>query len=83
LRGRWKRVSNSLDLATLGRCRPEPNATGQPMYDPKDVLKLYMYGYMSRTHPSRRLELGSGRSLEAFWPPGELYQSSGGGTERC
>ena len=47
---------NSLDLAGLGCSRQQPNATGRPMYDPKDLLKLYVYGYMNRIRSSRRLE---------------------------
>jgi transposase len=58
---------NSLDLAALGCSRPEPNATGRPMYDPKDLLKLYLYGYMNRIRSSRRLETESGRNLELIW----------------
>lgn len=41
---------NSLDLLALGFSRPQPNDTGRPMYDPKDLLKLYK---MSETgHPT-------------------------------
>jgi transposase len=63
---------NSLDAAALGRSRPEPNAAGRPMYDPKDLLKLYLYGYMNRIGSSRRLEAESKRNLEALWPLGKL-----------
>jgi transposase len=37
---------NSLDLAVLGCSRQQPNTTGRPMYDPKDVVKLYLYGWI-------------------------------------
>ena len=30
--------------------------TGRPAYHPKDMLKLYVYGYMNRIASSRRLE---------------------------
>jgi transposase len=63
---------NSLDLAGLGCSRQQPNATGRPMYDPKDLLKLYVYGYMNRIRSSRRLETESGRNLEVFWLLGKL-----------
>ncbi|MDR2071777.1 MAG: IS5/IS1182 family transposase, partial [Treponema sp.] len=39
---------NSLDLEALGFSRFQPHETGRPMYDPKDLLKLYVYGYMNR-----------------------------------
>jgi hypothetical protein len=37
------------------------------MYDPKDLLKLYVYGYMNRIRSSRRLEREAWRNLEAIW----------------
>jgi transposase len=58
---------NSLDMAALGCGRPEPNAAGRPVYDPKDLLKRYLYGYMNRIRSSRRLETESGRNLELLW----------------
>ena len=58
---------NSLDLAELKFKRSEPKATGRPSYDPKDILKLYIYGYMNRIRSSRRLEAESKRNLEAIW----------------
>jgi transposase len=58
---------NSFDMATLGCTRQQPNTTGRPMYDPKDLLKLYVYGYMNRIRSSRRLETESGRNLELLW----------------
>lgn len=58
---------NSLDLAKLGFAKTEPNILGRPMYDPRDMLKLYMYGYMNRTRSSRRLETETKRNLEVIW----------------
>jgi hypothetical protein len=37
------------------------------MYDPKELLKFYLYGYMNRIRSSRRLETESGRNLELIW----------------
>jgi transposase len=34
---------NSLDLAALDCSRQRPNTTGRPMYDPKNLLKLYLF----------------------------------------
>ncbi|MDR1218331.1 MAG: transposase [Treponema sp.] len=60
------------DLAALGCSRPEPNASGRPMYDPKDLLKSYLYGYMNRIRSSRQLETESKRNPEVLWLPGKL-----------
>lgn len=58
---------NSLDLAKLGFAKPQPNNTGRPMYDPKDLLKLYLYGYMNKIRSSRRLEIETKRNIEVMW----------------
>ena len=63
---------NNLDLEGLGFTKPEPNNTGRPMYDPKDLLKLYVYGYMNRIRSSRRLEKETKRNLELLWLLGKL-----------
>ena len=41
--------------------------TGQPPYDPADLLKLYLYGYVNQVRSSRRLERESERNLEVIW----------------
>ena len=41
--------------------------TGSPPYDPKHLLKLYIYGYMNRIRSSRRLETETNRNLELMW----------------
>jgi transposase len=56
-----------LDLKELAFERAEPNATGRPPYDPADLLKLYVYGYLNRIRSSRRLEAESKRNLEVMW----------------
>jgi len=58
---------NSVDPGTIGLIRKEPKRTGRPPYDPKDLLKLYIYGYMNRIRSSRRLEIESHRNLEVLW----------------
>lgn len=57
----------SLDLKELGFLRSQPKATGRPPYDPADLLKLYVYGYLNRTRSSRRLETEAGRNVEVMW----------------
>ena len=58
---------NNLDLSELDFSRYEPKETGRPAYNPKDMLKLYVYGYMNRVRSSRRLESESKRNLEVIW----------------
>ena len=45
----------SLDLVRLGFARAQAALTGRPAYDPRDVLTLYIYGYLNRIRSSRRL----------------------------
>ena len=58
---------SSLDLAALGFARTTPAATGRPAYDPADLLKLYIYGYLNRTRSSRMLEREAQRNVEVMW----------------
>ena len=43
------------------------NDKGRPGYDPADLLKLYIYGYLNRIRFSRRLEVETHRNLEVIW----------------
>lgn len=58
---------DDLDLGEAGFCRSRPKATGRPGYDPGDMLKLYLYGYLNRVRSSRRLEAEATRNLELIW----------------
>ncbi|NJD89752.1 MAG: IS1182 family transposase [Betaproteobacteria bacterium] len=62
----------ALDLGDLGFERAEPSAMGRPSYDPADLLKLYLYGYMNRIRSSRRLERECRRNVELMWLLGRL-----------
>ena len=54
-----------LDLQALGF---QSKATqGRPPYDPADLLKLYIYGYMNRMRSSRILEKECLRNIEVIW----------------
>jgi transposase len=59
----------ALDLAKLGFRHAERGAdeVGQPPYDPADLLKLYLYGYINQIRSSRRLEREACRNLELIW----------------
>ena len=61
-----------LDMATLGFVRSEPAETGRPGYDPRDLLKLYLYGYLWQIRSSRRLETECQRNVEVMWLLGRL-----------
>ncbi len=56
-----------LDLGALGFQRAVPAETGRPGYDPGDLLRLYLYGYLHRVRSSRRLEQEARRNVELMW----------------
>src|SRR5205809_5712857 len=59
---------DALDLEELGFCHAgSGGGAGQPAYNPADLLKLYLYGYLNRIRSSRRLEREAGRNLELIW----------------
>lgn len=62
----------SLDLVELGFEHAEPGVMGRPAYDPADLLKLYLYGYLNRIRSSRRLERECRRNVEVMWLLGRL-----------
>lgn len=58
----------ALDLERLGFGHAgSGGGAGQPPYDPADLLKLYLYGYINRIRSSRALEREAGRNLELIW----------------
>jgi len=59
--------ADTLDLAGLGFQHAILKETGGPPYDPADLLKLYVYGYLNRIRSSRQLEKEAGRNLELIW----------------
>jgi transposase len=56
-----------LDLGQLGFAKAQPAATGRPPYDPGDLLRLYLYGYLNQVRSSRRLERECARNVEVMW----------------
>ncbi|WP_371349407.1 IS1182 family transposase [Ancylobacter sp. IITR112] len=58
---------DGLDVEALGFGRAAPAATGRPGYDPRDLLKLYVWGYFNEVRSSRRLERACWRDVEAMW----------------
>jgi transposase len=64
---------DSLAMSELGFERAEAAETGRPGYDPRDLLKLYLYGYLHSIRSSRRLEAECRRNVELMWLLGRLY----------
>lgn len=58
---------DGLALADLGFGRTTPADTGRPGYDPRALLKLYVYGYLHRVRSSRRLERETHCNVEVMW----------------
>ena len=56
-----------LDLGKAGFTNAQLNETGRPPYDPGDLLRLYLYGYLNRIRSSRGLEREATRNLEVIW----------------
>jgi len=58
---------DGLNMSELGFKRAIPARNGRPGYDPRDLLKLYLYGYMNRIRSSRKLETETNRNIELMW----------------
>lgn len=58
---------DALDLRQLGFSKVDAEETGRPPYQPGDLLKLYVYGYLNQVRSSRRLEREAQRNLEVLW----------------
>src|ERR1700744_6708490 len=62
-----------LVMSELGFERAQAAETGRPGYDPRDLLKLYLYGYLNQIRSSRRLQAECRRNVELMWLLGRLY----------
>ena len=51
----------------------ESAETGRPGYDPRGLLKLYLYGYLNQIRSSRRLEAECRRNVELMWLLGRFH----------
>jgi transposase len=58
---------DTLNLEKLGFKHSILAETGRPSYDPSDLLKLYIYGYLNQVRSSRKLEKECHRNVEAMW----------------
>ena len=58
---------DGLNIEEAGFKRAIPNITRRPSYHPKDLLKLYVYGYFNKIRSSRKLMAESARNIELFF----------------
>ena len=58
---------NNLKMDELGFVRSTPAETGTPGYDPRDLLKLYIYGYFYQVRSSRKLARECKCNVEVMW----------------
>lgn len=63
---------NNLDLINAGFGNAIPAWEGRPGYDPRFLLKLYIYGYFNKIRSSRKLMAECGRNVEVMWLLGKL-----------
>lgn len=56
---------DSLDISLMG-FKADPAKEGRPGYDPRDMLKLYMYGYLNHIRSSRRLQKEASRNVDVM-----------------
>lgn len=57
---------DTLDIEKMG-FSIDFGENGRPAYHPKDLLKLYIYGYLNRVRSSRELEKETKRNIEVMW----------------
>jgi len=57
----------TLDLVELGFTHAVPHELGRPPYNPADLLRLYIYGYLNRIRSRRHLEREANRNVELMW----------------
>src|SRR3972149_9250722 len=55
------------DLKELGFMHSELKVTGRPPYNPSDLSKVYLYGYLNSLRSSRKLMKECSRNLEVMW----------------
>ena len=58
---------DSLNLVEFGFTQSIPKEIGRPPYNPGDLLKLYIYGYLNHVRSSRNLEKSTHRNIELIW----------------
>ena len=57
---------DNLNLSSAG-FKVDHVDNGRPAYHPKDLLKLFIYGYLNKVRSSRGLEKETKRNIEIIW----------------
>jgi transposase len=63
---------NSLDMKALRFAKAQAQVMGAPPYDPGDLLKLYIWGYLGGVRSTRGLEQQCRSNVECMWLLGRL-----------
>ena len=63
---------DTLDLDKLGFSKSTPSYVGAPSYDPRDLLKIYIYSYPKSIRSSRKIAKEIKRNLELIWLVGGI-----------
>lgn len=58
---------DNLDMKALNFKHAVPKEIGRKPYDPKYLLKLYLYGYFNAIRSTRKLERECKRNIEVMW----------------
>ena len=57
----------NFDQLAVGVYKSSSSLRGQPAYNPADLLRLYLYGYLNGIRSSRKLEKECRRNIELMW----------------
>lgn len=65
--------TDTLDMKKLNFTKNNPDGPGAPSFNPKDLLKLYLYGYNNSIRSSRKLEKATYNNIEVIWLMRKLH----------
>src|SRR5699024_1780755 len=68
---------DSLCLSEMGIKEYKKHNPGQQPYERKDLLKLFIYGYLNKIRSSRSLEVECKRNIELMWLVNGIYPDHG------
>ncbi|WP_434798767.1 transposase [Terrisporobacter vanillatitrophus] len=60
-------IIDKMDIKSLGFKVPNNESTARPAFNPKDLLKLYVYGYLNGIRFSRKLANQCIINREVIW----------------